>query len=758
MKVMMKYIINSIKKSPWQSLLLIVMLTVSFSVMLFSYEIIKGVEKEDSARIESSHGKADLILKPKSSSEMSFAGSQKIEKLLSGDDAFCGCYVLPFTTEDDFLFAVATDFYRVDNVFDIKFFEYCDVKVSNLNETVFISAKYADDNSLSIGDKISYDIIGEKKEYTVRGIATSKFVGEYDVMVSMSGIIDILIAKSPVFAAFDNNNLPFSEIYIKIADPIKTEYIKEQILNSDFADWQIIKCGENKISDYGTKILRIIFSVMAILSAVIVFTLIYCSTGVLYKKRKSNIDCFLMAGSGYGRIVSGIFSEIAAYSLLALFVGTAVAAAIMYPLQNLFEFAKLGVSISGLISCAVVELFACLLSVTAFIVFNSAKKEKLSKSFPVLLCIETVILFAGLILESVVKTKDAYLIAVPVAVISVLIIIKGMPLLMKYTLTAVGRILDKFRALEIPAFKCAVKNTAQIFELHNFARLITVTFVIVSGLFATMSYGETQLKDYSEVINADYIMLSAKEDLCQKVEESQYTEDCKRMFFYGGAVVENHTKINLVSIEEKSMLRGIEGDYNIPEGNEVVVSDSLAKLFGLENGDNIQIKIYNEDYTFTIAAVIKGMDFFAIIDSSFVGSDKDILTVSAKEGSESQCYEALKSVSDTYGAVVTNGVKLFDTYSFRVNVYLSAARYYFGGNIIMTLVAAINLFAVSYARRKKEFCCYRLSGADRKMIIKIAVCETAVVMIFVLTVSVLFSALVCYQIKIGMASFGCSLC
>ena len=203
MKLLLKHIFRSIGKKPLQPLIIVLTLALAMTTSIFAFTIADTMEAElDASQVEK-YGHARFMISLGNSSESRFLFADDVFDVLGEDALVVGCYELPLIlvgTESTTI-AMATEFDRVGDLFDIEFLEYGKVTEGSVGDVAFISSAFAQEHQLTIGDALQVETMGYSKTYRIEGIAERAFLASYDVMVDIRGLVRAFAVNSLLFAA-----------------------------------------------------------------------------------------------------------------------------------------------------------------------------------------------------------------------------------------------------------------------------------------------------------------------------------------------------------------------------------------------------------------------------------------------------------------------------------------------------------------------------------------------------------------------------
>lgn len=755
MKLVLKSLARSVRRSPAQSLVLIFTLFLATAVFVVSFVLTQATGREQTMRNESLYGKADLSVTLSVSSPSRFLTATALREQVGEDDVVGGYYALPVSVEgEQTVWGVAADFYTIDRLFDFPFTDYGSVTDGTVNTSVFISRPFALSRGLKTGDSFTVKLLSTKKQYTVQGISAYPFFGQYDFLINASGAIGILAAQVPALAAFDGNNLPYSALFVRLAEEGRATALAGQLRRSpDYAGQIIAVHGQGDTDSYAVRLLGTVQTVMMALSVCIVTVIVYCSVNIMARKRAEETESLLLVGVPPRMAAVALVMEMAVYLIFGGALGVSASAIILRAVQPAigFVYAPLRLSVGGALFGVAAVVFVAYAALSFQIAAGNRARRGRSALFPAIALLLTVVPCICLIFTPV---RLHYIFAFCAGVALIVLMLGGVPYVMNRGFLRLGGAVDGH--VNSAPLRYAVKNTARVKELHNACRLLCVVLTAVIGMTACFGYGNRQLEVSRSLLDCNYVAINASEASQAAIENLPATQGCAWAYFSTDACFADGTDISLVSVDNAQYIAAEYAPQTLPQGDGLLLPRSIAALHGVGVGDPVTVTLGGKDYEFTLSGVTDGASYYGYFDSRYFGLPRNVLLIRAQENSAA--YEAeLSEILSADLALIATPDKLMQGQERFVVAFLGALAVFFVCNVLLSAVEVVNLIWFGYARRRREFSDYALCGMTPSEIKRMIACEMSLFFLLALVVSAAGGGIVCALIDRGMASFGFTL-
>lgn len=748
-----KHAINSVKRKWWQSLILIVTIAFSIALLNFMYECVTTIKEEEAVRNRQSIGNSDIIIEYSGEEFGGVISANGLKKHLGQDDFVSGFYSLLLNSDDKInIMSAAADFYSIDKMFDFEFIRYGKITTGSINSSLLVSRNFAEENGLEIGDKYNLYVFGNKKEFVVQGISKTPFMAEYDLLINIDGLLGILASQSPIFTGFDKDNLPYSTIYIKLAQPQTKEAVYDRLNSLELENCEVSLSNADKSNGLAAQIFRIILFIMQFLISVLSVILIYSILCIIVDYRKNDEKALILAGTPDKKITIALAVELLIYTVIGWLAGLTLSRIFIAVSDSwiVFDYARLNQSAEGVFFGLAVEIGIVLF---ALILHNLRLRNISGKSYSKVSVIIIAVVAAAIIISSLlflcIPPEKFVYIAVSGVILTLLLMAVGVPRLVKKICGAI----NKSSALQkAPAcFAYAVKNTVKVKALHSFCGVLSMVITIAVCLGVIFNYGTRQAK--TDLFDCDYVIINNSPQLQQAITDLDGTQDSCRLMFSTKARFNNGRMLNLISVDSKDFLNSAIDVDKLPAGNEIVLPRSLGILYGLEVGDSIDVNLDNKKITFVISEFLDKIDFVGLVDSTYLGYGQNYLLVRS-DGSAQDYFEQLNTLANGNFAVVGDVRLIVDMFQQRVKLFIICAAVFFILSLVISLTGMINNLCVSYNNRRQEFYYYTLAGMQKSDIGKMIACELLTVVVFAIIISAAGSGYLVSMMNKALNSFG----
>lgn len=760
MKLLLKHIIRSIGKKPLQPIIIILTLSLAMATSIFAFTITDTVESELNVSQTAKYGKAKFAISVGNTSKSRFLFADDVIDAINEDVLVVGCYELPLILEGtgSTAIAMATEFDRVGDLFDIQFLEYGTVTEGMVGDVAFISSDFAEEHQLSIGDTLEVEAMGYSKSYQIQGVSALPFLGTYDVMVDISGLVRAFASNSLLFAAIGEDFKPCSKVYVN-ADPSgwfkqsshAIEYLK---LNPRFADknFEDLNLLEKRQVNFSVLevIIRFAVALAALLSAVVVFCCFY----ILANERIEENQALSYSGAGPKLLGAMQYAEVMLYWVLGVPLGVLVAIPVTGLIPHFISLQYITVSIKPLavIKSALILLGVCVLTTAFFIVVNQRMRKKgtsnttIPPKWIVYLLLVIAALFALMYLLPANPRLTVFIITI--AAIVTLIFWSAPLVVLRFASTIEKRMKNVKRDSAI-ALRYALKNICSLRLLHNIVRLCALIVMIVLTVCLVFASVAGQVKCFANIFNADYMVLNATDSCYQKTKTCQSAKAVWRAYM-------TQTDWGIVfSADDASVYADWFGMDELPSGNEIIVSLGIADTHNLKTGDTLHLKLNGIKYEFLVSQIISAPTGYLAINCKDMDISYNMLLVEGKDGISST--ELLGDLSQTTAselAPIVEADTLLGRLIDAIQIYMDSGKILLLVFVIFSLIGMIDISYESLRVRREEFGLYRLTGMKRGDLRLMKIAELTVSVLFGLVIGLGAFVISAFAVNRGMSSRG----
>lgn len=745
MRLILKYIKNNIFEKKVRVFLIVFAVTLSTAALFSAQSITDSIKITFESMIRFKVGNSDLIVNK--SNEL-FKYNEDIEKISS--EYRVKELNLVGISEKDLGKKVAVNLIGV-NYGDLEKHNkqqlFQDIESLNDDE-IIISKKTADNNNISIGDKVGITIFGVEKTYKVIALSESAklFVGEsgYAVGVVSYKSLENIVGENLV-----------SKIYVKAKDGKNLEELKAE-LKTIFPNETV----ENSVKENEVRIVtEMMSSCFAMVMMLIMFMsifIIYSSVKIMMKERLSVIGTFRSVGATNKNIFCAFVLESFIYGIVGGVIGNIVGigvfkfiAEITNPYKTSGAAAQIVIEPKYLIMAFIIAVVTTVLSAVVPI-YKTTKipikniilqvEDKFTKnSIPRLVFSIISILTCAFFMDKL-PEKNGFIIGCVIVICTMISFILISPyviaVIVKILNKTIGKILGKDSVV-------SVWNLRGNKTLINNMTIIMISIAIVTMVYQCLSSSQKQLSSSYEYYKYDIAVMSnyGDDNLLNKLLELKDVETA-----YGILRSEE------VTVKEKDIvikrLDGIDNtnyldyvDIGIPkakenikklkEGKNILIGDILSKALGVKVGDTITLKssIGESEYKiidiFNTNYILSG--HYAIISKNNfikdIGNDKYNEIWLKVNGNITGVMDKIRSeYVDKNPIVATKNEQEKDFTGFYKTV-TDPMGYFAIIALVIGLFGILNNFAISFIERKKSFGVIRSVGMSIKQQKKMLIIE-----------------------------------
>ena len=760
MKLFLKHIFRSIGKKPLQPIVIVLTLAMAMATAVFSFTIADTMEEELGISQTEKYGHANLIISLGNSSDSRFLFADDVVDAIGEDALVVGCYELPLilTGTGNTTIAVATEFARVEDLFNIEFVEFGKVTEGSVGDVAFISSDFAQEHQLAIGDTFAVEVMGYSKTYRIEGIAKRAFMASCDVMVDISGLTRAFASNSLLFAAIGEDFKPCSKVYVNTYDVQEFSELTEVIscLKQDprFADKVFEELTHIERRQVNFPVLELIIKFTVALAALLSGVVVFCCFYILANERTEENQTFTYSGAGPQILILMQYAEVLLYWIFGVILGYVVAipASRLVPCFVDLQYTTASIKPQAVLKSAFVLLGVCILTTAVFVLLNhrmrraGAKHTSVPAKWVLYLLLIIGVLFSIMYLLPANPRLAAFALSI-VAIVALTFCV--VPLFAKRISRTVEKRMHGTQKTAMVALKYAFKNIYSLKFLHNIAWLCSLILMIILTVALVFVDVRVQIENFSEIFCADYAVLNATDSCYQKTQTCQSVDAVHRAYMM-------QTDWGLVvSADDPSAYADWLKIDTLPTGNEAIIGIGLAHAHGLKIGDTFAMEWDGEKFEFVISQITYTSTGYFAINCADMNIPYNMLLVQGSEGVSSA--ELLGEISQTTAselAPIAQMDALLARFVNAVKMYMDAGRLLLLIFVIFSFIGMIDIFYESLRARREEFSLYLLAGMKRRELQLMKVFELAVTVLLGLAIGLGAFVLASVAVNIGMSARG----
>lgn len=735
MKLFLKHLFVSIKKRPLQPLILLFTFLLAITVCVSSLTLGECLDYEVSNEQTVKYGNADFTIGISAHSPSRFAFTEDVKKIVDQEVLVSGVYELPlfWGKDKNLVLGVATDFAEIGNVFKLQFSEYGIITSATLNESAIVTRKFATEKDLSVGDLFVVNALGYEKSYTVQAISEQPLVATYDVMVNISGVMQLLANDSLLVSALGDSFKPCSVIYVDVLDDDKVdEVIKTLKENSKFSQRNFNKVAGIIKTSTSLESLEVVIDVLIILTCALCSAVIFCCFYVLSAERSCENFVFKIVGAKPWRLNFMQYAEIILYWLLGFALSIPFIFALMDAVINLvgFNFISNAFSLGAIIKGGLILLFVALATATLFIVADRFSIKRIKFNFTPYVGVAFIIFFVCTFVLSVSWRLTCSIIGL----ISLCLFMFGaIPTLFSKCMVKVDKVLHnkakQGKKINV-SLRYAVKNLSQVSILKNTCRLwallITIVLTVVLAVVSATSIVDANVK----YLTGHYTVSNATEQCANKVASVEGVDNVYSIFM-GVLEHENGESVHALSISDIDAVADVLRLSNLPKGNQVAIPVGFSVVFNLKEGDSLVCRYEDKTIEMVVAEIMPTPINIVVFDCENYGIPYNFLTVErSADSSDGVVREKITTAVALELATVVPMKEFFNHRIRPAEIYIRSGKFIAPFIVLFALIGIADNLMESYRSRKEEFELYNLAGASKSCVKKIKFYELLLIGVF----------------------------
>ncbi|MBQ3041490.1 MAG: ABC transporter permease [Clostridia bacterium] len=725
MRLFFRHLSRSVRKRPLQPIIITVTIVLTIMALVASFGIKNSISEELRLGEESRVGNADFSITATADSKSRFMTAEYVESVLGDGATAVGLYELMFVYGDsEVVMGEAVDFFKAEKIYDFSFLEYEDIHEENLKTTIVITQDLAKKHSLSVGDTLPLTIFGEKIEYRVSAINEKPLFYSCDAMLDIRSVMDIISRKSLFFSALDKDFLPTNSIYVSLDEGMDVDECVEIIRNDPtFEGADVYRVSRMNESKFVTVVLPIILNICIFLVMICGGSIIFSCFYVLSRKRKEENEAFYLAGAKKSMLDFMQIAEVVIYWLVGTPIGLLLSIPMLALMQKYldFHYATINMTLKSAAFSVGLMLLTAVVTVLLFILIKNGNKKAAKTSKIVLIIISsitaisvltTLISFGNLRLPSGLTTM---------VLMMVCLIFVSVPLFLSLVSLTIKRIEKKQKAGKKIKSIClyyALKNAHRVKILGNMVRLVSVLISICTCAILIIGATNGHIKSTAHFFEGDYLVTNANDSCYERLIKSEHKESVYKVF-KGSCEYENGFSTMLLSSDSKNAFPKDWEIEKMPEGNQVILSSTDAKMLSAKKGDKITLTIMDMDPAeFEVIDVVTMGTMAIVFDYEHFDLPPSLIMVNANNGEEKELLADITTVAAEEMMTIIE-VENFQKHSIERNIcLLKCANMLVFIVIFFSLTGFINNLYESYRSRKDEFDLFSYAGMSKKERVK----------------------------------------
>ena len=749
MRIFIRHIIRSIKRSPIQPIIIVIALTAALLSFIIGCKMIINVGGEIRHQKKEDDYICDITVKSSASDSLRMMFLEDIEDIIGNDGQAIGEFnitgLMLFWGNGEVVNLCASDMQKADLFYDLKYIEYRRITDKNINNSIILSSKAAEKYELEIGDVFTINLLNCHFNFTIEAIAASNgILRECEGIINIGAITKALSDANPAISSLGDALVPYTTIRITLNDKDRIDDYISRISSSEEFESKIITKEADSLGAVDffttTSLCVILLSVIIIiaLSALIIAT----SVDILNVQRRRDTALFMTCGASLGDLRKILLLEYGIYTFMASVLALLLSIPIADAINQIYTWTVAGLSfkfydiffalIGGPVIILVTELIRGLTesrqSVSELLEPGASQRGKAGKvKFIIVLgCVSVLILILTLLLPVEKRLISSLLALVLFSAFAYVLL----PFIIKAISLAVANLLTKLK--KIPSLLLiALKNLKESYPLIQTTRLIVIFASVSMMVLVCLGAMDNEVRLVESIADCDYISYGTNDSTDMIIEELDAVESSFRISFFKDLITEKNTGVLTISASKDALpyINQKLRPKKLPEGNEIVISKGVAMLYSSGVGDEILMNNNGITYSFKIIEIIPAHANFAIVDAEYLGGSNDFLCIRAKEQISDTEYTELANAMEIQGASINDPIVVFSSLISRINSYITVMRYVMMLSMITTSLGIVNLIISSHISRRRDRHLYYVAGMTKTSVTLLEITEFAVIIL-----------------------------
>ena len=776
MKLFLKHIFRTLIKSPAQPLLILLTVVLAVSTGVTAFRIRDMFEAHAEEEQQKAAELGDVVISLKRDSRVRMLFCEDAEAIVGDQGSVVGEYILTVFAEREgevrAVNAAATDLVSADRYFEFEYLEYGRFSSSALERSVVISETLSRAWDLHVGDPLCISLLGEEQTYTVQAVARDYgMLRDRDVLIPISGVVRMFAERVPAIAALGDSFVPYNQLMIRMSDTEALPLLFESLSASPaFADYQVDLARNTAHTDYLMLVQGVAVEVLMLLLLVMCALLIGTSLNLLRLQRDTEYALFCGAGASRRHLETLQLTEGMVYALVGCVGGVLLASPMLRFVGGLFLWQKEPLTLQAA-DVLFGVLFAILFMTVCTVQHLWRQKDtplaaRLSDELqtpigqlsPLRALLPPLCLVGlDLILLAALPTSLRYIPAVLGCLILIWLLYAAIPYFLRGWTVPVERCMDRVsspRAWLLLAVKSIGNRTA----LRQVTRLLSVLLSLLITVFVIGTTLIDQQQLLNEVITTDLVAVNAPTGVADSLLKDSQVEGVATFDLISGAEVsEGHTAmVALLSGDVEACFSRAFVPSRMPHGNEAVLSKGLAVLMNTSVGEEITVTVQGVPYTFTVCAVDNIPSNLIYLELEAVPTSRELIAVKLTDeaASDPETTQRITGDLEIQGAIMLEAEALFGTMPQTLAGFISLLGWVVTASAVLALIGCGNMMVQQYRMWRQERWLLRLSGMDRRMLMRMCIAEFTATVISAAVPALLFGGLMCALLNIGVQSFG----
>ena len=699
MKLFLKHIIRSIKKSPLQPIIILITLIVAVT----TFVTVTKLAYKEHQHYNSGESTADITVKLSQSDDVRILFIEDAQSIVGEEGNVQGelelTALINTDSGNDFFEICATDFYTAPDFYDFKFTEYGEITEKNVNTSIIISAEAKEKYGLEIGDVLTLNFLNTEFNMRVEAVCLAYHSSfESDGIIHTGSIARALANANPAISSLGDSIAPYTSLRIAINDSTRVdEFIEKFSSDSRFSEKLIIKEAENRgTRDFFTLVTTLLIivsaSIVTAISAIVIFT----ALDLLSKERIKDSALFMISGASNRDLNRILHLECLVYGIISALFAVLILPFFINEINSAIKWENVDLFFEPYDSVTALTVAPVLVLITAFAFARRTKKISVSERIigrlesktsssavrlPIIFLLALILLFT---VTSLIAPRRRFLSGFVCLLPLMCFIYTFVPHFLRWVSLLFIRLAEKCTKAP-PRILMALKNASVSYSIKHTSRLIAILASLVCTVFACLNALNDQTGFLKSIVDCRYISVNADAKTDEILAEFDTVEDVYRISITKQLMTEQETGVLGISVSEgaEDKLNPEIAPKKMPRGDEIVITTGVALLADTRVGDYITLNHPANDYTFKVIEVMPAGANIVFFDSSHIGAECDLLCIETEVQKNTEEYKSIANALEVRGAsilerdtVLSPFVSKIDSYSTLISCLIYIAIFF----------------------------------------------------------------------------------
>lgn len=776
MRLFIRHILRSIRKSPLQPLFIVLSLAIAVTALSLSVRTALEIREVYAEKNGADNYVCDLTVRPSAKSGIGLILDRDVREAIGERGSILGEFELSVTTDvegekrlDRLIAAPLTE---ADRFFGFRYSEYGEFTREELSSSIILSSEAARERGLSVGDALSVELLGYTLDFTVEAVALSE-----GGLASSLGYIDItavaeeLARRNPALASTSEELFLYSAVRIRLDEGEDAKGVADMLKSTPaLADANIIIESENTGNlEAQSTVAAVITEISALIVTLLSTTVITTSLHLLNKRRRQETALFKLSGAEPGQLAALRYLEAAVYG----FLGAAASLVLMLPtsalINTLFEWEE------G-ITPGIPDILITLVLSPALMLLITLVDLKRTREVPVaelvgetaastvgepprrLRVAVTASLSALLILGFfIIPPRLGYLIAAPAIAVFVLTAFDLSPIIIRGVTGLAAGLFSRQRRLP-PRLYLAARSIRSSHPLLHIGRMLSIVFTVIISLTFCLTTTSRQLENVKEAFDADLVSYNVTGGGERRIRESGLAEAVYRFGIIERLTDREGAALICYAVDAEALenVNPALKPKAAPEVDCVAISHGAADMNSVDVGDILTVRHEAIEYSLRVTEIIDCSANIIFLHPDTARAEHELLCTRAKEGKAEELRALLREM-EAMGSVTLEEKEVTSKLTGYTDEYVGFIGYATAAAVLVAIFGMINLFISEHISRRGELLAMYTAGMSRRDTLLQELLELLVLAVLALLVALPSAALICHAIDVASTSFGTSL-